>query len=279
MQYKFIREYKYYKILGLNKDASIDNIKRAYRLIIRKYHPDVNKDPNAAEVAKKINEAYGVLSDPEKRLIYDNSEAECPKCWTPEVRQSHEEDSTALRWTCKHCGCNFTYVEEKKEKEEKEKAETEYEQFVCPRCGKPLIFDDSVELFRCKNKACSGGKGVFSRFELKRYYSSSSKGKKSNEKPSGYQNKESSIKGTENKQERKGEFKEFVLSANEKLALKFVCGISILLTAVLLYLLLFSFSLLILGLFIILLGFSLLSWYINRYPKIISTIKSLISLK
>jgi len=265
MEYTFIREYKYYKILGLNKDASIDNIKRAYRLIIRKYHPDVNKDPNAAEIAKKINEAYGVLSDPSKRLIYDNSEAECPRCWTHEVKQFHGKDWTALRWTCTHCGCNFTYVEEKKEKEERDKAEAEYEQFVCPRCGKLLIFDDSVELYRCKNKACSGGKGVFSRFELNKYYSSSSKGRKSNEKP----------KGTENKQGRETA----VLSANEKLALKFVCGISILLTVVLLYFLLFSFSLLILGLFILLFGFSLLSWYINKYPNIISTIKSLISLK
>jgi curved DNA-binding protein CbpA len=277
MERKFIREYQYYKILGLNKDASIESIKRAYRLIIRKYHPDVNKDPNAVEIAKKINEAYGVLSDPEKRLIYDNSEAECPKCGTHEVRQVQEKGWIALRWTCRHCGCNFTYVEEKKKEEEK--AEPEYEQFVCPRCGKPLIFDASVELYRCKNRACSGGKGVFSRYELKKYYSSSSRVRKTNEKQSGSQNKESSTRGTENKPENKNTVKEFALSANEKLVLKFVCGISILLTVVLLYFLLVSFSLLIMGLFIILFAFSLLSWYINRYPKIIATIKSLISLK
>jgi len=279
MERKFIREYQYYKILGLNKDASIENIKRAYLLIIRKYHPDVNKDPNAIEIAKKINEAYEVLSDPEQRLIYDNSEAECPKCWTHEVRQFHGKDWEALRWTCKHCGCNFTYVEAEKEKEEREKVEAEYEQFVCPRCRKPLIFDASVELYRCKNKACSGGKGVFSRFELKKYYSSSSRGIKSSGKPSGYSNKETSTRGTESKPVNKNVVKEYVLSANEKLVLNFVCGISILLTIVLLYFLLVSFSLLILGLFIILFAFSLLSWYINRYPKIIATIKSLISLK
>ena len=62
----------YYSILGLNKNASADDIKKAYRKLARKYHPDVN--PNNAEAHTKfqqINEANEVLSDPEKRKKYD----------------------------------------------------------------------------------------------------------------------------------------------------------------------------------------------------------------
>ena len=62
----------YYKVLGLNKDASTDDIKKAYRKLARKYHPDLN--PNDKEANKKfqqINEANEVLSDPENRKKYD----------------------------------------------------------------------------------------------------------------------------------------------------------------------------------------------------------------
>ncbi|MEM0106952.1 MAG: molecular chaperone DnaJ [Candidatus Micrarchaeaceae archaeon] len=61
----------YYKILGVSKDASQDDIKRAYRELALKYHPDVNKTKDAEEKFKEINEAYAVLSDPEKRRQYD----------------------------------------------------------------------------------------------------------------------------------------------------------------------------------------------------------------
>lgn len=65
-------EYKdYYKTLGVGKTADDSEIKAAYRKLARKYHPDVNKDPNAEETFKDINEAYQVLSDPEKRKKYD----------------------------------------------------------------------------------------------------------------------------------------------------------------------------------------------------------------
>lgn len=65
-------EYKdYYKILEVAKDASQEEIKRAYRKLARKYHPDVNKEPDAERRFKEIGEAYEVLKDKEKRAAYD----------------------------------------------------------------------------------------------------------------------------------------------------------------------------------------------------------------
>lgn len=61
----------YYSTLGVNKNASDDEIKSAYRNLAKKYHPDLNKTPEAAEKFKEINEAYSVLSDKEKRSNYD----------------------------------------------------------------------------------------------------------------------------------------------------------------------------------------------------------------
>lgn len=68
-------EYKdYYQTLGIERDASHDDIKRAYRKLVRKYHPDVNTGPDAAAAEvkfKDVGEAYEVLQDPEKRAGYD----------------------------------------------------------------------------------------------------------------------------------------------------------------------------------------------------------------
>jgi curved DNA-binding protein len=65
-------EYRdYYQILGLQRTATADELKTAYRRLARKFHPDVSKEANAEERFKEVQEAYEVLKDPEKRAAYD----------------------------------------------------------------------------------------------------------------------------------------------------------------------------------------------------------------
>ncbi|KAG0459814.1 hypothetical protein HPP92_022942 [Vanilla planifolia] len=64
-------EADYYSVLGVSKNANKSEIKSAYRKLARSYHPDVNKDPGAEQKFKEISNAYEVLSDDEKRSIYD----------------------------------------------------------------------------------------------------------------------------------------------------------------------------------------------------------------
>ncbi|HEX9013259.1 MAG TPA: J domain-containing protein, partial [Anaerolineaceae bacterium] len=61
----------YYEILGVPRNASTDDLKSAFRRLARQYHPDVNKSTDAEERFKELNEAYAILSDPEKRAAYD----------------------------------------------------------------------------------------------------------------------------------------------------------------------------------------------------------------
>jgi len=65
-------EYRdYYQTLGVARGAPADDIKKAYRRLARKYHPDVSKEANAEQKFKELQEAYEVLKDPEKRAAYD----------------------------------------------------------------------------------------------------------------------------------------------------------------------------------------------------------------
>ena len=61
----------YYETLGVARDATAEDIKKAFRRRARKFHPDVSKEPDAEQRMKEVNEAYTVLSDPEKRAAYD----------------------------------------------------------------------------------------------------------------------------------------------------------------------------------------------------------------
>jgi len=81
----------YYATLGVDRNASEDDIKKAYRKLARKYHPDVSKEANAEEKFKEMAEAYETLKDPEKRAAYDQlgrhssgQEFQPPPGWAPQ---------------------------------------------------------------------------------------------------------------------------------------------------------------------------------------------------
>ena len=61
----------YYAVMGVSREATQDDIRRAYRKLARKYHPDVSKEADAEQRFKEVGEAYEVLKDPEKRAAYD----------------------------------------------------------------------------------------------------------------------------------------------------------------------------------------------------------------
>lgn len=67
----FMSKRDYYEVMGISKDATPEEIKKTYRRLARKYHPDVNKEPDAADKFKEVKEAYEVLSDEQKRAQYD----------------------------------------------------------------------------------------------------------------------------------------------------------------------------------------------------------------
>ncbi len=78
----------YYVVLGIPRSASQDDIKKAFRDLARQYHPDVNKAADAEEKFKEINEAYGILSDPEKRAAYAQQDQQ-----TEQPQASEGDDS------------------------------------------------------------------------------------------------------------------------------------------------------------------------------------------
>ena len=68
----------YYEVLGVGKNASDDEIKKAYRNLAKKYHPDTSTEPNATEKFKEVQEAYETLKDPQKKSRYDQFGHEDP---------------------------------------------------------------------------------------------------------------------------------------------------------------------------------------------------------
>ena len=61
----------YYEVLGVSKGATADELKKAYRKLSKKYHPDINKEADAEDKFKEISEAYEILSDPQRKAAYD----------------------------------------------------------------------------------------------------------------------------------------------------------------------------------------------------------------
>ncbi|MGW3645612.1 DnaJ C-terminal domain-containing protein [Streptomyces sp. NPDC000878] len=91
----------FYEVLGVSRTADRDEIQRAYRTLARRYHPDVNKDPEAEERFKEINEAFSVLSDPEQRARYDRFGEDfrkVPEDWEERVAAG-AGTGNGFRWT------------------------------------------------------------------------------------------------------------------------------------------------------------------------------------
>jgi curved DNA-binding protein len=88
----------HYAVLGLTREATAEDIKRSYRKLARRYHPDVSREPDAEAKFKAVNEAYHVLGDPEKRRLYDRhgdawkavSEGRAPPPGTEEFRRQYQ---------------------------------------------------------------------------------------------------------------------------------------------------------------------------------------------
>ena len=86
-------DYKdYYKVMGVSREATAQEIKMAYRRLARKYHPDLSKEPNAEEKFKELGEGYEVLKDSEKRKVYDQYAAD----W--QLRQQAQSSSRRPEW-------------------------------------------------------------------------------------------------------------------------------------------------------------------------------------
>ncbi len=102
-------EYKdYYKILGVNKKATKDDIKKKYRKLAREYHPDINpNDPQAAIIFSEINEAHEVLSDDEKRRKYDNLGSD----WQRYQSKGKENDFDWSKYSQTKDGHTYTFFE------------------------------------------------------------------------------------------------------------------------------------------------------------------------
>lgn len=93
----------YYQVMGLSKGASAEEVKKAYRKLARKYHPDVSKEPDAEEKFKELGQAYEVLKDPEKRAQYD----QFGHNWEQGQASGHAYDQQGP-WQYSQEGANFT---------------------------------------------------------------------------------------------------------------------------------------------------------------------------
>ena len=84
----------YYEILGVSSLASSDEVRKAFRMLSRRYHPDVSKEENAEEIYQKITEAYEVLGDEDKRRDYDLNYSYLKKQNNDSKMKSDKQDYT-----------------------------------------------------------------------------------------------------------------------------------------------------------------------------------------
>src|SRR6266516_5332639 len=91
----------YYAVMGVDRKASAEEIKNAYRKLARKYHPDVSKERDAEEKFKELGEAYETLSDPEKRAAYDQLG----------IHRSGQELRQPPGWARQFGECPFCFVD------------------------------------------------------------------------------------------------------------------------------------------------------------------------
>jgi len=106
-------EVDYYKILGIQRDANADQIRRAYRSKAKLYHPDVNKTPNAKILFQLVNEAYQILVNPEKKRWYDF------KLKYPSTTGMKQPDNRHRTSTYASYYKAYTYQQQQKQEEKK----------------------------------------------------------------------------------------------------------------------------------------------------------------
>lgn len=135
----------YYKVLGVDKNATQDDIKKAFRKLARKYHPDLNpNDPTAKDKFQAINEANEVLSDPEKRKKYDEYGEQWKHADEFEAQRKHTKHKAEGREDTQNTGILPTDNTLPEDSEAEECMDSEETQAVSPISSKN--FSDTEEL-------------------------------------------------------------------------------------------------------------------------------------
>ncbi len=91
----------YYKVLGIDKSASLQGVKQAYRRLAKKYHPDVSTEKDAQAKFKEVNEAYQILSNPKARQQYDQfntSTRKKSKKYNAQAHEQSDQSEVSVNW-------------------------------------------------------------------------------------------------------------------------------------------------------------------------------------
>ena len=225
-----MRKYRYYQLLEVGRDVPQADIVRAYRRLAKKYHPDVNHNPESTTKFKKITEAYEILGNHKSRSEYDNSPAECPVCGMHNVLSitgnqyrcrrhdltfdssleekvcpncgqktfvfdSHQKTWICFNEKCAKCGKKFLYVPKKKRSVPPPSEE------ICPNCRANLFYDTELLFWRCRNPRC---RRIYTYKELQQ--------ERSNKKESGQSFNQSRNKGKVHRKDKTSPIPKWLLS-------------------------------------------------------------------